>query len=46
MTDEGWPRALSAGIVEVNEADRNEQKRQQGDDNAHARQCITNINHG
>ena len=46
MTDQGWPRGLRPGVIEVDEADRNEQKRQQGDDNAHARQCITNINHG
>ena len=46
MTNERWPRRLRADVVKVDEADRDEQKRQQGDDNAHARQCITNINHG
>ena len=49
MTDEGWPRGLCPAVVEVDEAgdaDWDEQKRQQGDDNAHAAQCITNINHG
>jgi hypothetical protein len=42
MTDEGWSRRLRARVVEVDEADGNEQKRQQGDDNAHAPQCTTN----
>ena len=46
MTDESWPRRLRAGITEVDEADRDEQKRQEGDDNAHGAQCTTNINHG
>src|SRR5215208_4364303 len=42
MTDEGWSRRLRAGVVEFDEADRDEQKRQEGDDSAHARQCTTN----
>jgi len=41
MTNERWPRCLRAGVVKVDEADRDEQERQQEDDNAHARQCIT-----
>lgn len=46
MTDESWSRGLSACVIKVDEADRDEQKRQQGDDDAHVAQCTTNIHHG
>jgi hypothetical protein len=49
MADESWSRCLRKRIVEVDETDEvywDEQKRQQEDDNAHARQCTTNSNRG
>ena len=42
MTDEDWSRRLRVRLVEFDDAYHDEQKRQQEDDNAHARQCTTN----
>src|SRR6185369_6774294 len=41
MADQGWSRSLRPGIVELDDADKNEQERQQESDIAHGAQCTT-----
>ena len=46
MTDEDWSRRLRAGVVELDYAGSNDEKRQEEDDTAHASQCTTSESTG